>query len=69
MTIKICKDCQHLAVGMFCDAPENGISPIDGTPVSRVAVISRNDESLCGSNAEFWKEKVVEVKPWWRFWK
>jgi len=64
--MKLCKDCQHLSGDMFCHAPENGISPIDGTSRSRYAVFSRDFEFWCGENAQFWKEK--EAKPWWRFW-
>lgn len=80
--MKLCKDCEYFKGSNFCVAPQNGISPVDGTPNARFANTSRepvtlisSDTSQCGIEAKFFKQKTEVVTTtrgvldWFRNWK
>lgn len=67
--MKLCKDCKHFSGSNFCNAPQNGISPIDGKPKAKRASAARAQEEFgCGLAAHYFEQKQNQSKPWWRFW-
>lgn len=67
--MKLCKDCGYFSGSNFCHSPQNGVSPVDGKYKPKFANVAREEELGCGPQANWFSEKVVEVKPWWKFWK
>ena len=76
--MKLCEDCKHMRPGgLFCVAPENGISPVDGKPKPLFACVQRLDRSglagdlRCGPEAKHFQQKPPErqKRAWWKFWK
>lgn len=81
--MKLCKDCEYFTGSNFCLAPQNGLSPIDGTPKPVFATTSREPNAIissdktphCGIEAKFFKAKDVKVNTtkgvldWFRNWK
>lgn len=68
--MKLCKDCRYLRGGVYCHAPQNGVSLVDGEFKSAFATINRSDNDRCAERGDWWKPwPTVEIKPWWKFWK
>ena len=77
--MKLCEDCKHMRPGgLFCVAPENGISPVDGKPKPLFACVQRLDgrsglagDLRCGPEAKHFQQKPPErqKRAWWKFWK
>jgi hypothetical protein len=70
-----CKDCAHFREPLFCVAPENGASPIDGSPRVISALVSRRSPSFydqmnewCGPLALNFNPKPTPPRPWWKLW-
>lgn len=63
--MKLCKDCAHFNDPVFCHAPENGISLVDGKPAVRFAAPQRRADE-CGPEALWFKPKSVHRK--WMSW-
>jgi hypothetical protein len=66
--MKLCKDCKYNTQDLFCKSPENGISPVDGQPNIRGALLNRNTSTSCGPEGVFFKDIEESKKEWWRFW-
>lgn len=65
--MKLCVDCQHNVRELWCQAPSNGISPVNGKPQVRFATMQRADNQHCGPEASFFESKqgLTEVS-WWK---
>ena len=68
--MKLCTDCKRLSGSTFCEAPENGLSTVDGEPLVRYALVNRGpvyfNETACGHDAIFFAPKEPPRKPWWK---
>lgn len=65
--MKLCKDCCYFSGSIFCKAPQNGISPIDGSPNVIFVNISRGKRNMCSTDAKYWQQKEVpKVKTLWQ---
>lgn len=62
---------------LYCHAPQNGISPVDGRPKPRFANINRASRTIplstakyedfgCGPDATFFKQKEEPKRPWYK---
>ena len=66
--MKLCKNCKHFSGSNFCNAPQNGVSPVDGRTKPKWATASREDELGCSIAAHYFEQRQNQPKPWWRFW-
>jgi hypothetical protein len=65
----LCKDCEYLVAKVWCSAPKNGISLVNGEPIVQIAEISRRDSEQCGIDARYFKEKKYTFSTsWWSRW-
>ena len=70
--MKICDDCKYVTSLGLCIAPENGLSPVTGTPMARFALMNRSDkgsilhpgELVCGPDAIFFVPKEKPLSLW-----
>lgn len=73
--MKLCKDCKHLHDNIYCKSPSNGLSPVNGQPISRFAIINRKTKEYvsyiketenkfidpsCGPEANFFEPKSAK---------
>ena len=66
--MKFCKDCEYFSGSNFCHAPQNGVSPVDGSFKPKFASVAREEELGCGHKAHYFVEKKVPPKRWWKIW-
>ena len=63
--MKLCIDCEYNKSDLFCKAPCNGESPIDGEP-KPVFLITARTTGLCGREAKYFMQtNPTVVKSWW----
>lgn len=69
--MKHCKDCAHFSGTVWCRAPENGESPLDGKPRAMFATERRSPpgeyigSDRCGPDAKHFAPKLPPKRPWW----
>lgn len=83
-TVKLCKDCRWLGKGILYDSCLNPSVPgnpeitrgsrflVDGgedEPVFQFASTARLTSNLCGRQARYFEEKIIQPKQWWEVWK
>lgn len=76
--MKLCKDCKHLHNEIYCKSPSNGLSLVNGQPISRFAIINRKTKEYvsyiketenkfvdpsCGPDADYFEPKLKCVNP------
>lgn len=71
--MKLCKDCVNFRYPIWCEAPENGTSPLDGNPISLNAMGRRDesgkafgDNNTCGPDAKYFSPKPPIKRKWWQ---
>lgn len=72
--MKLCKDCAKFKESIWCCAPENGTSPLNGRPQPMFATERRSEpgdffgHDRCGPEAKYFAPKMPQKRAWWKFW-
>lgn len=64
--MKFCKDCKYFNGNDLCKSPDNGVDPVKGIALAKVASANRSILGNCKPNGILFEP--IEPKPWWKFW-